>query len=211
MRIWNNRWARYAVMSVLAVACTAAIADARRFFRFWWRQPPAPAIENSDYTGEATRGAVRTICVEEGAITAASRVNLDDGTFSASVVDGVLLFPEAISLTGTVDDDSSSTTIDVDISLGEAQLFQTYFSSVFRAEGEATITDVETPVPVFLLGSIHEHTDEGVYHLRAGLRGYLRVEDPDTGKITYTLLRVRLNGEAAIPTDDVPDDVPLPE
>ena len=224
MQMWSSRWARYVLLGIFMIALSATIADARRFFRFWWRQPPAPAIENSDYTGDATRGRVRAICVEDGAITVNERVALEDTTFAASVTDGVLTL-DPLMLSGSSTVGASTTTSDVVITLDEAELFRTYFSSVFRARGEAVVTTtidvtddtVDPPVvttttstatvPVVLFGSIHEHTDEQVYHLRAGVRGFLREEDDATGKLTYTLLRLNLNGQADVPGEEEP----LPE
>ena len=219
MQIWKKCWVRYAVLGVLAIACTATMADARRFFRFWWRQPPAAAIENTNFAGDAKRARVRTICIADGELTSNIRATLEDGTFTASVVDGKLMI-DPISLSGSTTEETTTTTTQLDIPMIEADLFQTYFSSIFRATADATVTTtvdvddtpgepVEKTVPIFIFGSIHAHDGDGAYHLRAGIRGFLR-EEGDT-EICYTLLRVKLNGNGDIPTDEVPTIPPEEE
>ena len=102
MKHWNKRWVKATAFALLAIGCLATISEARHRFRFWWFRPPAPAVENSDYAGDVSGGRLRTIVVAEGEVVARERVALDDGKFTAQVIDGVLTIdPFQLSATTT--------------------------------------------------------------------------------------------------------------
>jgi len=231
MRLWKNRWTKIAVVAVLAVACTGAATEARHLFRFWWLRPPAPAIENTAFTGEVTGGRLRSIAVTDGAITSNVLLKLNEGTFDATVIDETLSFEEIV-LTGssmketTVDTTTTTTTTTatVTIDLAETDLHPTFFHTVFRARGTAEVsivveevvddgsgtptsseTTTETTIPVYIFGSIHRHGD-GPYHLRGFIRGFDYTFDNATGDVAYTLLGARLNGEGTPIPEELPDD-----
>lgn len=227
MEMWsrNRKWILLAVLVALGIVCLSTATEARRRFR-WWFRPPAPAIENSDYVGEAA-GRVRSVSVLDGAISSDSRTSLEGVEFTARVVDGVLTI-DPISATSSSSDDTTTTTTVVDIALTDTELIRTYFYSLFYAEGEATVTvtveesddsdppvvtttETTTVVPVRVFGNIHGHNDGEFYHLRGGIRGFLREENEETGEITYTLIGVRLNGEGIPVVEEEEEEIPLPE
>jgi hypothetical protein len=164
----------------------------------WWSRPPAPAIEDTTFSGDAEDGALRTIVTTGRRVTSTTRTDIDDGTFTATVAAGDISI-DPITLVG---EDGSAVTITLD----PATLARNFFNSTFFAEGVASITvtddstdpptDTVTEIPVVVIGSISQKNGE--YRLRAEVRGLLTASG--SGTATYSLLKLELEAETDIPT-----------
>jgi hypothetical protein len=196
----SKRWLIIA-LTVLAVGATGVVSDAHgRFFR-WWLRPPAPAILDTSFAGTAEDGRVKTVVVVNGQLSSYTRVELGDGTFSATVAGGAITIdsiPQLVDATGNITADVSFPT--------SATLARNFFNSTFFAEGTALVTDnstgtpVTTTVPVFIFGVISQCNGE--YKLRADIRGLTSsTVDDGAGTVTdtYTLFKLELEAEAAVP------------
>ena len=218
MRIWNLRWARYGILSLLIVASAAALSEAR-FFYFWWFRPPIPAIQDVTFDSVAANFArlrfisvtsgvgftqnVSTFLNQDTTIPVTASVS-DDGTMLS--IDPILL--SSMTTRTNPNNDVVKTQTEVIVDINKAPVLNTYFNAYARIDGLATVTVTETingvqgtpqvvNVPIFFYGTIHTHTFTNEYHLRGSVRGFF--SEYDSGVYNYAFLSMFLDSTTAIP------------
>lgn len=197
-------------LAVTALLSLTAAGYSHGFVFRWWFRPPAPAIPNVTFAdGVVEHGAVRTFVVTDGSLVSFARDEISDGTFSATVTDGVLSFANPIAVTS--DNEAS-----IEITLEDATLRRNILNSTFSADGLATVsvtttvTDPDTgetsdvttttEIPISVFGLISGKND--VYKLRAHVRG-LTSSDDGAGTTTYVIFKLELEATGA-PTPVAP-------